>query len=215
MKGRQKPKHKELLVFYEEVAIPGKGKILEEGKVYGWKVEKKLILPISYSRKIFVKENDRWLSADVVMIAEDYINTTKPTPCYDPKLRRKFPRVSVSYSAPVRLFLRDVYSFEEPKEYKILDLSEMGFSFVADTSEKFSVGDDLEVFMEITFPSSKTVERVQGKARIVREEDIKDQIRKYGCMFTFLGNKQKEALARYVAQRQVEIARTIKDYIPD
>ena len=214
--GRKKKRNeKELLVFYEEVPIPGKAELLEKGKVYGWKVEKKLILPINYSRKIFVKESDRWLTADVVMIAEDYINTTPLASCYDSRLRRKFPRVAVSYSAPIKLYLRDVHSLEEPKEYKILDVSEMGFSFVADASEKFGIGDDLEVLMEILYPASKRIERIQGKARIVRDEEIKDQIKKYGCMFTSIGGRERQSLARYVAERQVEIARTIKDFVLD
>ena len=202
----------EILTFYEEIPVKGKGMVLNVDKVWEWQVDKKLILPVNYSRKIFFQEDGKWYSADVIIATEDYVNTTPPVVTYDPKLRRKFPRVAVSYSSPITLVLRSIYDFDKEKRYKMLDVSEMGFSFVAGEDEQFQEGDDLEALLEIEYPDGKR-EIARGKAKIVREEEIKDGIKKYGCMFVSLPAREREKIARYVAKRQVEIARMIKDFI--
>jgi len=202
----------EAVVFYEELQVRGKVKKLGEDPSTGivdWKVESRLIVPISSARQFFIRQNGRTYLAEVVYQEGDVVSTTAPVRRYDPRFNRKNLRVTTSLSSPVEAFISDYYSVEpEEKKYRVLDVSEFGISVVAPADDSFKIDDDLIVSLVLSYGGKKVSFTTKGK--VVRLERIRDGVERVSIFFPDISPKNRDLLAGYIISRQREIIQNIQ-----
>ncbi len=195
--------------FFNELPVKVKMRIVDvdsKRRTVGWEGGRKLTCAIDETKRIYFQILDpkydevRVLSADVIFYAGDYVETTFPRFAIEPKLNRRFLRVTTSEKLPVSV------SFELGgflKSFKVIDISEGGIAFVSD-QEVLKLGDIVD--MKLSFLDLEL--NVSGL--VVNRSVYGRDLERIGIKFLKLKEKDRRSINRYILQRQKEIISKIK-----
>ncbi len=192
----KKQKKISVVIFYEEIPVNG---ILELEAVDEahrqiiWKVDPKLLPVLKYERVLFFKKDEEIFTLSVISYDDKEIATTFPEIATEPKLNRSYVRVKVPPEDDIKIMI-------ENKELKVEDISEAGIG-ISGKKEEIA---HLQVGKEYEFLLRLKNEIMKLKGIVVHKETDRA-----GLKITDISLKDQDKIARYIMNRQREIARKI------
>ncbi|WP_457624290.1 PilZ domain-containing protein [Persephonella sp.] len=197
----KKTKKIEVVAFYEEVPING---VLELEEVEEpleqiiWKSDKKLIPPLRETRHLYFKKDGEVYILTVIAYDEKEIATSFPSLALDKKLNRAYVRVKTSETDPVDVMINGIQLSAE-------DISEAGIGILAPEDRV----KDLEVNKEYDIMLRIRGEFLKLKGIIVYKMKAGKGFERIGIKFTQVKPKDQDRIAKYIMDRQREIAKKI------
>jgi len=197
----KKRKSIEVVAFYEEVPINGilELKEIEESlEQIIWKSDKKLIPPLRETRHLYFKKNGEVYILTVIAYDEKEIATSFPTLALDKKLNRAYVRVKTSENDPIDIMIGRIQLSAE-------DISEAGIGILApeDKAEGIEVNKEYDIILRIRG------EFLKLKGVVVYKMKTGKGVEKIGIRFTQVKPKDQDRIAKYIMDRQREIAKKI------
>jgi len=197
-----------VMSFFNELPVKVKMRIVyvdERKKVIGWEGNSKLKCAIDETKRIYFQVFDpkygemRVLSADVIYYGNDYIETTFPRFAIEPKLNRKFLRVTTSDKFPVKMRIKGDFN----RVYDVIDISEGGFAFISSPGS-FKLRDMLEIKLMLLDS------RISASCQVVSVSPYGKSLERFGVEFLAIDDKGRKLINKYVLKRQKEIISKIK-----
>lgn len=192
----KKQKRINVVIFYEEVPVNGileLETIDETRRQIIWKNDPKLLPVLKYERILFFKKDDEIFTLSVIAYDEKEIATTFPEVATEPKLNRSYVRVKVPPEDDIKVMI-------ENKEINVEDISEAGIGI---TGKKEDIS-QLQIGKEYEFLLKIKDEIMKIKGVVVHKEATTA-----GIKITDISLKDQDKIARYIMNRQREIARKI------
>ncbi|WP_297454840.1 PilZ domain-containing protein [Persephonella sp.] len=192
----KKQKRINVVTFYEEVPVNGileLETIDETRRQIIWKNDPKLLPVLKYERILFFKKDEEIFTLSVIAYDEKEIATTFPEVATEPKLNRSYVRVKVSPEDDIKVMI-------ENKELKVEDISEAGIGITGKKEDLFQ----LQIGKEYEFLLKIKNEIMKIKGVVVHKET-----NTAGIKITDISLKDQDKIARYIMNRQREIARKI------
>jgi len=200
--GEIKRKKKlEVAVFYEEVPITGTIEIIDIDETLEqiiWKADKKIVPTLKETRHIYFKHNGEIYILTVIAYDQKEIATSFPSYALDQKLNRTYVRVKTSEKDPI-LVMVDGYQLYAD------DISEAGVGIITSEEEKECVQEGKECQLEIKLRN----DTIKLKGIVVYRRKAGKGVIRIGIKFTEVKQKDRDKIAKYIMDRQREIAKKI------
>ncbi|HHG74384.1 MAG TPA: PilZ domain-containing protein [Persephonella sp.] len=200
--GEIKRKKKlEVAVFYEEVPITGTIEIIDIDETLEqiiWKADKKIVPTLKETRHIYFKHNGEIYILIVIAYDQKEIATSFPSYALDQKLNRTYVRVKTSEKDPI-LVMVDGYQLYAD------DISEAGVGIITSEEEKECVQEGKECQLEIKLRN----DTIKLKGIVVYRRKAGKGVIRIGIKFTEVKQKDRDKIAKYIMDRQREIAKKI------
>ncbi len=200
--GELKRKKKlEVAVFYEEVPITGTIEIIDIDETLEqiiWKADKKIVPTLKETRHIYFKHNGEIYILTVIAYDQKEIATSFPSYALDQKLNRTYVRVKTSEKDPI-LVMVDGYQLYAD------DISEAGVGIITSEEEKECVQEGKECQLEIKLRN----DTIKLKGIVVYRRKAGKGVIRIGIKFTEVKQKDRDKIAKYIMDRQREIAKKI------
>ncbi len=197
----KKQKKIEVAVFYEEVPIKGFIEISEVDdslEQIVWRADKRIIPPLKETRHIYFELNGEVFVLTVIAYDDSEIATSFPSLALDRKLNRSFVRVRVSENSPVTVLINNASFFAD-------DISEAGLGIVT-TQEHLK---EIEEGKEYNITLNICKDSINLRGVVVYKKKVGNNLYRLGIKFTGLREKDRNKIARYIFERQREIAKKI------
>ncbi len=197
-----------VMSFFNELPVKVKMRVIDiddERRVIGWEGNSKLNYAIDETKRIYFQVFDpkygemRVLNADVIYYSNDYIETTFPRFAIEPKLNRKFLRVTTSDKFPVKMRIKGDFN----RVYDVIDISEGGFAFISSPGS-FKLRDMLEIKLMLLDS------RISASCQVVSVSPYGKSLERFGVEFLAIDDKGRKLINKYVLKRQKEIISKIK-----
>ncbi|ACO03038.1 MAG TPA: PilZ domain-containing protein [Persephonella sp.] len=189
----------EVAVFFNEVPVKAKLKVLDidyERKQIIWSFNEKLRIPLLDNRVIYFKYRNDIFIATVIIHDDKEMVTSFPTLALEPKLNRRYVRVTTSPENPAFLII-------DGKKYPIEDISEAGIGIILPSDIGLKEGEEKEMELEL----KGTVFDIKGK--IVYIKDQGNNLIRVGIKLLDIPNRVRNQIVKYVFERQRDIAKKI------
>ena len=198
--------------FYEELFVMGRGRVIDldlENKTIAWEVDEKILKATFIEKRVFFKNSNKWVGADIVFKDGNFISAKVLNAVYEPRLRRNFVRVTTSLSEPVKVLVVDPFSERKKGEFWASDISEGGVGLVTDKKRvPLKVGNNYVLLISLSI--DKITYRIVTKAKLVHFTEVDNKLKKLGMLFIDLERKYRDLIYRYVVKRQKDIIRALK-----
>jgi len=198
--------------FYEELFVMGRGTVIDldlENKTIAWEVDEKILKATFIEKRVFFKNSNKWVGADIVFKDGNFISAKVLNAVYEPRLRRNFVRVTTSLSEPVKVLVVDPFSERKKGEFWASDISEGGVGLVTDKKRvPLKVGNNYVLLISLSI--DKITYRIVTKAKLVHFTEVDNKLKKLGMLFIDLERKYRDLIYRYVVKRQKDIIRALK-----
>lgn len=197
-------KRLEVYIFYQEAPIKHfleVSDIDEPKKQIEFKINGKIEAAVSESKEVYCKLERDILVMKALIWNRDFLVTSFPSFAIEPKLKRNYPRVKCSNKNTITL---------EDKSLglclNVRDISEGGIGFKL--PESIDIRENNVHNVNITING-----RVyNAKIKIVYRVKTDDKLIKVGATFVEPSAKLEDAVAKYVMDRQMEIARILNTF---
>jgi c-di-GMP-binding flagellar brake protein YcgR len=189
----------EVAVFFNEVPVKAKLKVLDidyERKQIIWSFNEKLRIPLLDNRVVYFKYRNDIFIATVIIHDDKEMVTSFPSLALEPKLNRKYVRVTTSPENPAFLILGN-------KKYPVEDISEAGIGIILPSDIGLQEGEELDMKLEL----KNNVFDIKGK--IVYMKDQGNNLVRAGIKLLDIPNRVRNQIAKYVFERQRDIAKKI------
>lgn len=199
----EKEKKLETYLFYQEAPLR---QILEVSdinkskKQIEFKINGKIEAAINESKELYCKINNEILLLKPIIWNKEYLVTSFPSLAIEPKLKRAFPRVKCSLKNPI--------IFQEENSGIIVslrDISEGGIGFKVTGNMDFKESNTYDIKLKIDNKEHSC------KIKIVYKIKTNEHY-KIGAKFVEPSLKLKDAIAKYVFERQMEIAKILSTF---
>jgi hypothetical protein len=201
-----------LYCFYEELLVMGKGIVVEvdDSKNFiAWEVDDVIAKASLLEKRIFLKNGDRWIGADIVFRDRNFLSAKLLRTIYEPRLRRSHLRVTTSLSAPVEVEVSKLFSPKtQSKRYPVFDISEGGLGILVEKKSRFFKMDEV-LALSINLTLENKVHLIPAKAKVVHISDFAGK-KKVGLFFIDIASDDRDRILRYITKRQREIIRGLK-----
>ena len=197
----KKEKKLDVAVFYEEVPITGTIEIVdidESLEQIIWKADKKILPTLKETRHIYFKHNGEVYILTVIAYDQKEIATSFPSYALDQKLNRTYVRVKTSEKNPV-------FAVFDGYQLSADDISEAGIGIITSEDEKECIQEGKECQFEIRFRN----DTIKLKGFVVYKRKAGKGIIRIGIKFTEIKQKDRDKIAKYIMDRQREIAKKI------
>ncbi len=197
----KKQKKLEVAVFYEEVPIKGVIEISEVDDSLEqiiWKADKKIIPVLKETRHIYFELDGEVFVLTVIAYDDFEIATSFPSLALDRKLNRSYVRVKVPESSPITALINGTSFFVD-------DISEAGLGIV--TTQEYLKNIEEGKEYDITLNICK--DNVNLKGIVVYKRKVGNNLYRIGIKFTDVKERDRNKIARYIFERQREIAKKI------
>ncbi len=197
----KKVKNLEVAAFYQEVPIKGKielSDVDEKLEQIIWKADRAIIPPLKETRHLYFKHNEEVFILTVIAYDSKEIATSFPTFALDKKLNRAYVRVKTSHENPVFVKIGDL-------KFSADDISEAGVGIIASKNSVEGIKEGEEYEMSLFIKD----EELPAKGVVVYIKDAGSNFVRLGIKFTELKHKTRTKIARYIMDRQREIAKKI------
>jgi len=197
----KKEKKLDVAVFYEEVPITGTIELVdidESLEQIIWKADRKIVPTLKDTRHIYFKHDGNVFILTVIAYDQKEIATSFPSYALDQKLNRTYVRVKTSEKDPVFVVFDD---------HKLCadDISEAGIGIITSEEEKECVQEGKECQFEIRLRN----DIVKLKGVVVYKRKAGKGVIRIGIRFTEVKQKDRDKIAKYIMDRQREIAKKI------
>ncbi|WP_457639396.1 PilZ domain-containing protein [Persephonella sp.] len=197
----KKIKKLDVVAFYEEVPIRGVLEIEEVDESLEqiiWKADKKLLPPLKETRHLYFKKDGEVFILTVIAYDEKEIATSFPSIALDQKLNRAYVRVKTAENDPVDVMIEGV-------ELSAEDISEAGLGIIApeDKVQHIKVNQEYQIMLRIRG------EFLKLKGVVVYKNKTGSNLERIGIKFTDVKPKDQDRIAKYIMDRQREIAKKI------
>ncbi|WP_293443795.1 PilZ domain-containing protein [Persephonella sp.] len=200
--GEIKRKKKlEVAVFYEEVPITGTIEIIDIDETLEqiiWKADKKILPTLKETRHIYFKHNGEVYILTVIAYDQKEIATSFPSYALDQKLNRTYVRVKTSDKDPILVMINGYKLYAD-------DISEAGVGIITSEEEKECIQEGKECQFEIKLRN----DTVKLKGIVVYRRKAGKGVIRIGIKFTEVKQKDRDKIAKYIMDRQREIAKKI------
>ncbi|WP_456401494.1 flagellar brake protein [Persephonella sp.] len=189
----------EVAVFFNEVPVKAKLKVLEidhERKQIIWTFNEKLRVPLLDNRVIYFKYRNEIFIATVIIHDDKEMVTSFPSMALEPKLNRKFVRVTTCPENPAKVVIKG-------RKFSIEDISESGVGVILPIDINLKEGEEIELKLELNEQSYDV------KGKVVYIKDQGSNLIRVGIKFTDMHNRVRNQIAKYVFERQRDIAKKI------
>ncbi|MCX7759933.1 MAG: PilZ domain-containing protein [Hydrogenothermaceae bacterium] len=201
----KKDKKLEIYLFYHEAPIR---QILEisdidkNKKQIEFKINGKIDAAVNESREVYTKfGNDIFVLRPLIWNRE-FLITSFPSFAIEPKLNRNYPRVKCSNKNPITM--EDI---EIGLCLHIRDISEGGIGFKIDKNIDIKENNIHKVKLNING------KEYDAKIKIVYKTQANGDLYKIGAKFIEPSVKLEDAIAKYVFDRQMEIAKILNTFM--
>ncbi|MEZ0322950.1 MAG: PilZ domain-containing protein [Hydrogenothermaceae bacterium] len=200
----KKDKKLEVYLFYQEAPIR---QILEVSDIHEakkqveFKINGKIEAAVNESKELYTKINNEILILRPLIWNREFLITSFPSFAIEPKLKRGYPRVKCSNKNPITM--------EDNKLglcLTIRDISEGGIGFKVDKSVDIKENDIHNVKLNING------KKYDAKIKILYKTQTNENLNKIGAKFIDPSAKLQDAIAKYVFDRQTEIARILNNF---
>jgi hypothetical protein len=198
----KKDKKLEAYIFYEEssikVVLPVLG--MDFGrKQIEFEINPKIEAMVNQEKEIYAKFNNEVLLLRSLFWNKETLVTTFPSLAIEPKVKREYVRVKCSQKNPILLEIDDGINVRVP----LKDISEKGFSFKLPET----------VYLELNKTFSGKL-NINGKSlpivfEVLYKTERPDNTYKYGAKILNADPKVEDEVAKYIFERQREIAKKI------
>lgn len=194
----------EVYIFYQEAPIRYSLEVseIDEGKKQiEFKINGKIEAAVSEAKEVYCKLDKEVLVMKALIWNREYLVTSFPSFAIEPKLNRSFPRVKCSNKNPITMEDKSIGLC-----LNIRDISEggIGFKLPEDVDIKENNIHNINLII-----NGKTY---TAKIKIVYRVKTDDKLIKIGASFVELSPRLEDAVARYVMDRQMEIARVLNTF---
>jgi len=201
-----------LYCFYEELLVMGKGVVVEIDRsknLIAWEVDEVVSKASFLEKRLFLKNGDRWIGADIDFRDRNFLSATLLKTVYEPRLRRSHLRVTTSLSSPVEVEVSKLFSPKaQPKKYPVFDISEGGIGILVEKKNRFFKMDEgLALSLHLTLDNK--VHYIPAKAKVVHISEFAGR-KKVGLFFVDISSDDRDRILRYITKRQREIIRGLK-----
>ncbi|WP_456463745.1 PilZ domain-containing protein [Persephonella sp.] len=197
----KKKKRLDVVVFYEEVPITGTIEIADIDETLEqilWKADKKILPTLKDTRHIYFKHNGEVYILTVIAYDQKEIATSFPSYALDQKLNRTYVRVKTSEKDPVFITV-------DGHQLCADDISEAGVGIITSEEEKECVQEGKECQLEIKLRN----DIIKLKGIVVYRRKAGKGVIRIGIKFTDMKQKDRDKVAKYIMDRQREIAKKI------
>ncbi len=202
-----------LYCFYEELLVVGRGIVVDvdvERKIIGWEVDTTLCRASMLENRIFYKTANKWIVGEIVFREGTFLSTKLLSSAIEPRLQRTQLRVTTSISLPIKAEIEKLYNVNRrtPRSYRVWDISEGGIGIITGHRDRFfKLGENLAVTLR--FELDKPYVLSIG-AKVRRIDEIPENRKKIGLIFSSLPEEARNGILRYIARRQKEIIKSLK-----
>lgn len=194
----------EVYIFYQEAPIKyilEVNEVDESRKQIEFKINGKVEAAISEAKELYCKLDREVLVMKALIWNKEFLITSFPSFAIEPKLKRSYPRVKCSNKSPVIM---------EDKSLGIClnvrDISEGGIGFKLPDNIDIRENNIHNIILSINNKS------YHAKIKIVYRVKTDDRLLKVGATFIEPSPKLEDAVAKYVMDRQMEIARILNTF---
>ena len=197
----KKKKKLNVVVFYEEVPINGSLELEEVDESLEqiiWKSDPKIIPPLKETRHLYFKDGDEVYILTVIAYDDKEIATSFPTLALEQKLKRAYVRVKTSEKDPVDVLIGGF-------QFSAEDISEAGLGILTEEekAKKLIENKEYELMLRIRG------EFIKLKGIVVYKKKAGKNFERIGIKFTEVKIKDQDRIAKYIMDRQREIAKKI------
>lgn len=199
----EKKKKGEFFIFYEEVPVKVIINVFEinfSKHQIEFEINPKIEAMISQEKELYAKFNDEVLLLKALIWNKEVLVTSFPSFAIEPKVRRNAVRVKISSKHPV------ILEIDSELCVNLRDISEEGFSFKLPQNIPFEMNKEYEGKLKIngkTFPI---------KFKPLYKIERPDNTYRYGCEITEANPAVKNEIAKYVVDRQRELAKILSTF---
>lgn len=194
----------EVYVFYQEAPIRyflEVSEVDELKKQIEFRINGKIEAAVSESKEVYCKWDKEVFVMKALIWNREFLITSFPSFAIEPKLSRSYPRVKCSNKNPITM---------EDKSLglcvSIRDISEGGIGFKL--PEEVDIKENNTHNINITI-NGKTY---TAKIKIVYRIKTDNKLLKVGATFIDVSPRLEDAIASYVMNRQMEIARILNTF---
>lgn len=201
----KKEKKLEVYLFYHEAPIRQileVSKIDESKKQIEFCINGKIEAAINESKELYCRLDSDVLVFKPLIWNREFLVTSFPSFAIEPKLKRGYPRVKCSNKNPIKLE-DDTIGFC----LYIRDISEGGIGFKIPENIDIEENSIHNIILTINGKSYNT------KIKIVYKLKTDDKLIKVGAKFLELSTKLEDVIAKYVLDRQMEIAKILNTFV--
>ena len=192
-------KELEIYVFYEEVPIKDKIKLIEidyEKEQIAWTVDKKLEFALSHSKELYFEYEGTIYILNVIMYNREEMITTYPSVAVEPKLKRRYIRVKVDQQHPIYVEFDGISALA-------WDISEKGVGLILNDIGDIEIGKSYDIKIKI-----------EGKEFLVKGEvvyikEIGRKSIKVGIKFIKAPPALEDKIFKYILAKQKDILKKI------
>ncbi|NPA13482.1 MAG: PilZ domain-containing protein [Aquificae bacterium] len=197
----KKVKKLEVVAFYEEIPIRGiieLEEIDEKLQQIIWKSNGRLTAPLKETRHLYFRKDGDIYVLSVIAFDDKEIATSFPMLAVDRKLDRAYIRVKVSEEDPIEIMIDGIHMLVD-------DISEAGAGVVVEEDKVVEIqpGEEYEILIKIRG------EIIKLKGLVVYKINVGKNKVRLGIRFTDIKVKDRDKIAKYVMDRQREIAKKI------
>ncbi len=192
-------KELEIYVFYEEVPIKDKIKLIEidyEKEQIAWTIDKKLEFALSHSKELYFEYERTIYVLHVIMYNKEEMITTYPSVAVEPKLKRKYIRVKVDQQHPIYVEFDGISALA-------WDISEKGVGLILDNIGDIEIGKSYDLKIKIEGKEFL----VKGEVVYIKEVGRKSV--KVGIKFVKASPVLEDKIFKYILAKQKDILKKI------
>lgn len=194
----------EVYLFYHEIPIKQVldiNDVEESKKQIEFKINGKIEAAVNESKELYIRFNKDILVLRPIIWNREFLITSFPSYAIEPKLNRNYPRVKCSTKNPIILEDKSIGVC-----LHIKDISEGGIGFKIPENLEIRENNIHDVELNISGKPYPT------KIRILYRVKTDDKLYKVGAAFVDISVRLSDAIAKYVMNRQMEIARVLNTF---